>query len=300
MAGKIQYRPGDVVWFNDKRGYDDVDRKAVIVSKPFRFEGARKVELVYLDIDRDDKKVKVHAVVDVNDLSEPLTDVILIPNKVDILKKKTKELINKMKIKPGAIIAGVVAFVVLVLVGWLVANFNSLVTMNEDVDNSWAKVETQYQRRLDLVGNLVESVKGSQLQEQEVFKAIANARSQYQNAQKNGDENGQAQAASNVETNLALVPRLQEAYPELKSNQNVQSLMGQLAGTEDQIAGARDKYNDTVTNYNKGIGQIPKVVFANWFGYKQRQQFKSSPSAATAPSVDFTSPAVQSSPKVSN
>ena len=205
-----------------------------------------------------------------------------------------------MKVNSKGVFAGVVAFVVLAFVGWIVANFNSLVTMNEDVDNAWAKVETQYQRRFDLVGNLVESVKGSQLQEQEVFKAIANARSQYQGAQSKGDENSQAQAASSIETNLALVPRLQEAYPELKSNQNVQSLMGQLTGTEDQIATVRDRYNDTVTNYNKGVQQIPKVLFASMFGYKERVQFKANSAAATAPTVNFTSPAVQSTPKVSN
>ena len=232
-----------------------------------------------------------------------LNGMILVERRSNFSKKVTnfkKEIFKGMNVNSKGIFAGVVAFVVLAFVGWIVANFNSLVTMNEDVDNAWAKVETQYQRRFDLVGNLVESVKGSQLQEQEVFKAIANARSQYQGAQSKGDENSQAQAASSIETNLALVPRLQEAYPELKSNQNVQSLMGQLAGTEDQIATVRDRYNDTVTNYNKGVQQIPKVLFASMFGYKERVQFKANSAAATAPTVNFTSPAVQSTPKVSN
>lgn len=210
-----------------------------------------------------------------------------------VLKKLRKE---SKKMSKAAIVTAIVLGIIGVFFLWIIANFNSLVTMNEDVDNSWSKVETSYQRRFDLIGNLVESVKGSQLQEQEVFKAIANARIQYKSAQQNGDENGQAQAASTVETNVALIPRLQEAYPELKSNQNVQNLMTELTGTEDGIADARNKYNDVVTNYNKGVQSFPKVIFASLFGYKERAQFKANAAAATAPTVNFTSPAVQSSP----
>lgn len=210
-----------------------------------------------------------------------------------LLKRVKKE---SKKMSKAAIVTAIVLGVIGVFFLWIVGNFNSLVTMNEDVDNSWSKVETTYQRRFDLIGNLVESVKGSQLQEQEVFKAIANARSQYQAAQQSGNENAQAQAASSVETNLALVPRLQEAYPELKSNQNVQNLMKELTGTEDGIATARNTYNDVVTNYNKGVQSFPKVIFASLFGYKERAQFKANAAAATAPTVNFTSPAVQSSP----
>lgn len=209
---------------------------------------------------------------------------------------KTKGLNIKMS-KAQYWTLGVLA-VVAILFFWVVGNFNSLVGMNEDVDNSWSKVETSYQRRYDLIGNLVESVKGSQLQEQTVFKSIADARKQYSDAGAKSDENGQAQAASKIETNVALIPRLQEAYPELKSNQNVQSLMGQLTGTEDGIATARNTYNDVVTNYNKGVQQFPKVVFASAFGYHERAQFKADSAATKAPTVNFSSPAVTTSPAV--
>lgn len=182
------------------------------------------------------------------------------------------------------IITGAILLFLMVIGLWFAGNFNSLVGAREDVENSWAKVETQYQRRFDLIGNLVESVKGSQLQEQKVFKDIADARKQYQA----GSSDQQAQAASSIETSVALIPRLQEAYPELKSNQNVQNLMKELAGTENGIAAVRDRFNDTVTNYNKNVQSFPKNVFANIFGFKERSQFKAASGAESAPQVKFT------------
>jgi LemA protein len=195
---------------------------------------------------------------------------------------------SSMKLSKPAITTLVVLAILFIGGMWCAGNFNSLVDMNEDVDNAWAKVETQYQRRFDLVGNLVESVKGSQLQEQKVFKDIADARRQYQSAGESQNSEGQAEAASRIETNVALIPRLQEAYPELKSNQNVQALMGELTGTENGISGVRDQYNDTVTNYNKSVQKFPKNVFASMFGYKERKQFKADSGADKAPKVKFT------------
>lgn len=171
------------------------------------------------------------------------------------------------------------------LVGLVFAgNYNSLVSSKAEVDNSWAQVETQYQRRLDLVGNLVGSVKGAQGQEQKVFGDIAKARTAYNNASSTSDK---AAAASQVETNVALLPRLQEAYPDLKSNTQVQGLMTQLTGTEDAIAKARDNYNNVSKNYNVNIKSFPKVMFANMFGYKDQALFKADASASTAPKVNF-------------
>lgn len=191
-----------------------------------------------------------------------------------------------MKLSKPAILTGIVLLILLLIAMWLMANYNSLVSAREDTENSWAKVETQYQRRFDLIGNLVESVKGSQLQEQKVFKDIADARKQYQSATGNSDQ--QAQAASSIETNVALIPRLQEAYPELKSNQNVQDLMKELSGTENGIATVRNTYNDTVTNYNKNVQRFPKNIFANLFGFKERAQFRAAAGAEKAPQVKFT------------
>lgn len=193
-----------------------------------------------------------------------------------------------MKLSKPAIVTAVVLFVLLFFGLIFAGNYNSLVTGRNAVDNSWSKVETQYQRRFDLIGNLVESVKGSQLQEQKVFKDIADGRKQYNAAQQTGNQNDQAAAASRIETNVALIPRLQEAYPELKSNQNVQALMGELSGTENGIAQKRDNYNDVVTNYNNNITRFPKNIFAGLFDFDKRSLFKAESSAAQAPKVDFS------------
>lgn len=167
---------------------------------------------------------------------------------------------------------------------WLVGNYNSLVSSQTSVEKSWAMVETQYQRRFDLTGNLVESVKGGQKQELAVFTAIADARKQYSNAKSVNDK---ATAVSSIETNVALIPRLQEAYPELKSNQLVTSLMGQLTGTEDGIAKARDTFNTTATNYNKNIRSFPKNIFASMFGFEKVALFKAVDNASKAVEVKF-------------
>jgi LemA protein len=167
---------------------------------------------------------------------------------------------------------------------WVIGNLNSLVGMKEDVNESWGKVEVQYERRVSLIGNLVNSVKGSQVQEQKVFGDIANARKQYQSA---SDTNGKVAAANQIDTAISILPRLQEAYPELKSNENMQKLMAELAGTENQIAGVRDGYNKVATNYNKGIQKFPKSIFASMGGYERRELFKSKAGAENAPEVKF-------------
>lgn len=185
--------------------------------------------------------------------------------------------------KPAKItlIVLLVVFFFAILIG---GNFNSLVGSKNRVDQKWSNVEVQYQRRFDLIGNLVASVKGAQGQEKEVFDHIADARTKYNSAQ---TTDGKAQAASAVETNVALLPRLQEAYPDLKSNSAVQDLMKQLATTEDQVAKVRDDYNKTATNYNITVQRFPKNLFAGAFGYHTVTLFKSDQGAAKAPTVNF-------------
>lgn len=179
-----------------------------------------------------------------------------------------------------AIILGIVAFFGL----WFAGNYNGLVSASTAVDNTWAKVESQYQRRLDLIDNVVSSVKGSQGQEQKVFGDIAKARTQYNQA-KTSDE--KATAASSIETNVALIPRLQEAYPELKSNEQVSKLIGELSGTENGILDVRNRYNDAVTNYNTNIRRFPKNIFAGLFGFEKRNLFQADAGANKAPKVNF-------------
>jgi LemA protein len=194
-----------------------------------------------------------------------------------------------MNISKPAIVTGIILGAILIFAMWLAGNYNNLVSMNEDVDNAWSKVETRYQERFDVIGNLVETVKSSQHQEVAVIKEIADGRKTYAAAQKSGDENAQAEAATKIETNVAALPKLlQEQYPELTSNQNVQMLMKKLESTEGGIADVRNTYNDTVTNYNKGVLHLPGALFANMFGFKERQQFKAQVEAAQAPKVDFS------------
>ena len=189
-----------------------------------------------------------------------------------------------MRLSKPALITGV-ALAILLLIGLLFAgNYNSLVKARANVDKSWGSVETQYQRRLDLVGNLVASVKGAQGQEQAVFGKIADARTAYNNAQTTSDK---AAAASTVETNLALVPKLQEAYPDLKSNAQVTLLMTQLTSTEDSILNARNDYNKQATTYNISIQRFPKNLFAGLYGFHTQALFQADSSASTAPTVNF-------------
>lgn len=189
-----------------------------------------------------------------------------------------------MNLSKPAIITGAILFMLLLAFGWVSANYNSLVKAKSQVDNAWAKVETQYQRRLDLIDNVVSSVKGSQKQEIEVFSKIADARKQYNSATTTADK---AEAASTIESTVAVLPRLQEAYPELKSNEQVTKLINELKGTEDGIAKKRDFYNDTVTNYNVNVSRFPKNIFSNMFGFDKAELFKADKGADKAPKVEF-------------
>lgn len=178
------------------------------------------------------------------------------------------------------IILGIVAFMAL----WVMGNYNSLVSSRNAVEKSWSMVETQYQRRLDLVENLLNSAKGAQGQEREVFIKIAEARTKYNAATTDNDK---AAAAGVLETNIALLPRLQEAYPDLKSNNQVQALMNELTKTEDGILKARDQYNTTANNYNTNIERFPKSIFANTFGFDKKTLFKADEGAAKSTKVQF-------------
>jgi len=188
-----------------------------------------------------------------------------------------------MLTKP-AIATGIVLGVFLVIGLWLMGNYNSLVTSRNQTEKSWSMVETQYQRRMDLIDNLVQSVKGQQTQEKEVFIKIAEARTRYNSATSDNDKTA---AANDIETNVALLPRLQEAYPELKSNELMKTLMSDLKGTEDGIQKVRDTYNTTANNYNTGIQRFPKNIFASMFGFEKKNLFKAESGSEKATKVSF-------------
>lgn len=191
-----------------------------------------------------------------------------------------------MNISTPAKITGVILAILFVLVVWIVGNYNSLVGSRNQVDKSWAQIETQYQRRLDLIENIVQSAKGAQKQEQVVFGQIADARARI--ASGSASTSDKAAAAAQIETTItAIVPRLQEAYPDLKSNAQVQSLIDELKKTEDNIAKSRDHYNDTANNYNINVMSFPKNIFAGMFGYQKVSLYKADAGANKAPAVKF-------------
>ena len=179
-----------------------------------------------------------------------------------------------------------IAVALLLIIGLpLITTYNSLVTRSQSVDAQWAQVETQYQRRFDLIPNLVESVKGIMAQEQAVFIAIADARTRYAGA---ATATNQAAAANDVESALARLLVIMENYPELRSIETVTTLMDELAGTENRIAVERGRYNTEVRDYNTAIKRFPTVLIAGMFGFDQRDYFESFPGTDQPPVVDFS------------
>ena len=174
--------------------------------------------------------------------------------------------------------------VVLIVGGYFVSTYNRLVKANEEVDVMWAQVESQYQRRFDLIENLVESVKGAMAQETEVFSKIAEARTRYSSA---GTTDEKAQAVNGVESSLSRLLVIMENYPELNSLDTVKTLMSQIEGTENRIAVERQRYNDQVKVFNSDIKTVPTKWFASMFGMKERAYYESAEGAENAPKIDF-------------
>ncbi len=175
--------------------------------------------------------------------------------------------------------------IILVLVVWGVSKYNMLVSQNEVVTTAWAQVENQLQRRFDLIPNLVSTVKGITGQEQEVFGAIAEARTRYSGATTPDDR---AAAAGQVESALGRLLVITENYPQLQSSQAFRDLMVQLEGTENRIATERMKYNDQVRILNTSVKRFPTVIFARLFGINERTYFEVSETAQQNPKVDFS------------
>ena len=178
----------------------------------------------------------------------------------------------------------IVGIIVLVLAIWGVSAYNGLVSSRETTDTAWAQVETQYQRRFDLIPNLVESVKGIFAQEQEVFSKLAEARTKYAGA---GSVNEKAAAATAVEGALARLLVVVENYPNLRSSESVQNLMVQLEGTENRVSVERQRFNDAVRALNVAVKAFPSNIVAKLFGFGERAYFEAVPAAAETPKVNF-------------
>ncbi len=174
--------------------------------------------------------------------------------------------------------------IILIIILWLFSVYNGLISLQESHKSAWAQVENQYQRRFDLIPNVVAAVEGAMDQEKEVFKSLADARSRYSGAQNQSDK---VKAAGEVESTLSRLLVVMENYPTLKSIDAVQNLQVQLEGTENRVSVERQKYNEVVKEYNIKVKRAPGSIIAYLFNFEEKEYFEAVKDAQTAPKVDF-------------
>ncbi len=196
--------------------------------------------------------------------------------------------------KKTIIILAVVLGVLFLGYQWVSGAYNSLVRLDEGVTSAWAQVQNQYQRRLDLIPNLVEVVKGYAAHERDVFEKVAEARSSVGKIQMTAEVLKDPQlfqkfqeAQAGLTSVLSRLLAVAENYPQLKANENFLQLQAQLEGTENRIAVERQRFNEIVREYNTKIRLFPTSLFAGMFGFGQKQYFQSEPGAEKAPQVKF-------------
>jgi len=187
-----------------------------------------------------------------------------------------------------SLIAGVVVLLLALSVfGYIGGKYNHFVQMEEQVNQSWANVETVLQRRYDLIPNLVNTVKGYASHETELLEEVTRLRSQWGEAQAAGNGAESVKTAGMLESALGRLMVVVENYPDLKANQNFLALQEELAGTENRISVERRRYNEAVAAYNIQIRKWPGNMLAGLFGFERKTPFESAPEAATAPTVEF-------------
>lgn len=203
--------------------------------------------------------------------------------------------------KSKSVIWVLAAVAVLCIIGFNgCSSFNSMVAGEESVENAWAKVEVQYQRRFDLIPNLVETVKGYAKHESETYENVTRARAGLTDAYNQakgleGEDMGSQQSfekytAAQADLNKALsiyVNAVREAYPDLKADTQFRDLQVQLEGTENRISTERTAYTNIVRDYNVSIRRFPKNIWAGIFGFAQKPQYKAEEGAQSAPKVQF-------------
>lgn len=189
----------------------------------------------------------------------------------------------------------IILLLVLIVYGSFKGSYNKMVSMEEGVKSAWSQVENQYQRRYDLIPNLVETVKGYASHESDTLTAVAEARANAGGVMNMSDElleDPEAfarfqEAQSSLGGALQRLLVVTENYPDLKANQNFLGLQSQLEGTENRISTERNRFNKSVQAYNTYIKQFPRVIIANMAGFTEKQYFKASVGAETAPKVEF-------------
>jgi LemA protein len=179
----------------------------------------------------------------------------------------------------------IVLVIVAALAIWLISAYNGLIRRRNQIENAWAQIDVQLKRRLDLIPNLVETVKGYAAHERETLDAVIRARNAAVAAPDTPDAQTQAQGA--LTGTLDRLFALGESYPELRANQNFLALQEELTATEGRVAYARQFYNDSVLGYNNKLQQFPTMYFAKMLKFERREYFEADEAARTVPQVDF-------------
>jgi len=184
-------------------------------------------------------------------------------------------------------ILGAILVIGLLFVSWFAGSYNSLVRLDTTVEEKWAQVENQYQRRADLIPNLVSTVKGYAAHETELFTEVTKLRSQWAEAVASGDRESEIQAARGMDSAISRLLLVAENYPQLRASENFLALQSQLEGSENRIAVERMRYNEAVREYNIKIRRVPTVIIANMFGFTKKQFFEAKEGAEEVPEVEF-------------
>ena len=198
---------------------------------------------------------------------------------------------------------GVIVVILLIFGGAIAGGYNSLVQSSTSVDGSWAQVQTQYQRRADLIPNLVRTVEGAANFEKSTLTDVVNARANAtkvtidpSKAPTDPEQLRQYEQAQNALTGtLGRLLAVSENYPQLRANNNFRDLQAQIEGTENRIAVARRDFNNSVQSYNARVRTFPTVIYAGWFGFQGKPYFQGAAGTESAPTVNF--PSFSPSPK---
>ncbi|HVN64709.1 MAG TPA: LemA family protein [Candidatus Binataceae bacterium] len=179
----------------------------------------------------------------------------------------------------------VLVIAIVVIAGWTIAAYNRLVSLRNGVDNAWRQIDVQLKRRHDLIPNLVEAVKGYMNFERETLMQVVEARGRAIGAP---DQASRIAAENQITAGMGKLLAVMENYPQLKADQNVLKLQEELTTTENQIAFARQAYNDLVLDFNNSIETFPSNLIANNFGFKTAEYFKTAPEEQAVPKVDLS------------
>ncbi|MCD8193216.1 MAG: LemA family protein [Tannerellaceae bacterium] len=191
------------------------------------------------------------------------------------------------------IVLAVIAVIIFASIGWVKGIYNNMVTQDENVKTAWSQVENQYQRRMDLIPNLVNTVKGYATHEQQTLEGVINARANATRVNINVDDLDEESlrrfqaAQGELSSALSRLLAVAEQYPDLKANQNFLELQAQLEGTENRISVERKRYNETAQQYNTYIRSFPNNMLAGMFGFHQKAYFAAETGAERAPVVEF-------------